>query len=147
MSDERFVGSWKLVSWRISTDDGDWRYPLGADAKGLIVYAPDGYMSASLMAADRPDFMGSDPLSGSAYECLSAMRTYHTYAGRYTLKEDRVEHKVEMCLCPNLLGSTQVRYFRFDGDDLVLTTPPLTRAGATGTAELVWRKAAKFRGK
>ena len=75
------------------------------------------------------------------------MRTYHTYAGRYTLKEDRVEHKVEMCLCPNLLGSTQVRYFKFAGDDLVLTTPPLTRAGATGTAELVWRKAAKFPGK
>jgi hypothetical protein len=49
-----------------------------------------------------------------------------------------------MCLCPNLLGSVQVRYFRFDGDDLVLTTPPLTRAGATGTAELVWRKAARF---
>lgn len=143
MSDDRFLGSWKLVSWRISTEDSGWRYPLGPDAKGLIVYAPDGYMFAALMAADRPDFLGSDPLAGSAYECLSAMRTYHTYCGRYRLKEDRVEHSVEMCLCPSLLGTVQIRYFRFDGDDLILTTPPLTRAGTTGTAELIWRRAAK----
>ena len=85
MSDPRFLGSWKLVSWRISADDGGWRYPLGKDAKGLLVYAPDGYMFAALMAADRPDFLGSDPLAGSAYECLSAMRSYHTYCGRYRL--------------------------------------------------------------
>ena len=59
MSDERFVGTWKLVSWRISTDDGGWRHPLGPDAKGLIVYAPDGYMSASLMATTSSTTDGS----------------------------------------------------------------------------------------
>jgi hypothetical protein len=145
MLNPQFLGSWKLVSWRISADGGEWRYPLGPDAKGLLVYAPDGYMFAALMATDRPDFLGSDPLAGSAYECLSAMRSYHTYCGRYRLKEDRVLHTVEMCLCPNLLGSVQTRYYRFDGNDLVLSTPPVTRAGATGTAELVWRKAPNSR--
>jgi hypothetical protein len=143
MSDSRFLGSWKLVSWRISAEEGGWRYPLGRNAKGLLVYAPDGYMFAALMAAGRPDFLGSDPLAGSAYECLTAMHSYHTYCGRYRLEEDRVLHTVEMCLCPNLLGSVQTRYYRFDGENLVLSTPPLTRAGTTGTAELVWRRAAK----
>lgn len=143
MSDSRFLGSWKLVSWKISTEDGGWRYPLGRNAKGLLVYAPDGYMFAALMAAGRPDFLGSDPLAGSAYECLTAMHSYHTYCGRYRLEEDRVLHTVEMCLCPNLLGSVQTRFYRFDGDNLVLSTPPVTRAGMTGTAELIWRKAAK----
>jgi hypothetical protein len=138
----KFLGSWKLASWRISGTDGAWRYPLGADAQGLLVYAPDGYMFAALMAADRPDFLGSDPLSGSAQECLTAMRGYHTYCGRYRLEDDRVVHKVEMCLCPNLLGSEQVRYYRFDGDRLILSTPPVIRAGVTGIAELVWQKAA-----
>ncbi len=142
MPDPRFLGSWKLVSWRISAGDGGWHYPLGPNAEGLIVYAPDGYMFAALMAAERPDFLGSDPLEGSAYECLTAMRSYHTYCGRYRLEDDRVLHMVEMCLCPNLRGSTQVRYYRFDGADLILSTPPLTRAGTTGTAELVWRRAA-----
>lgn len=142
MSDSRFVGSWKLVSWRISAEEGGgWRYPLGKDAKGLLVYAADGYMFAALMAADRPDFLGSDPMAGSAYECLTAMRSYHTYAGRYRLEEDRVLHTVEMCVCPNLLGSVQIRHFRFEGGRLVLSTPPVTRAGVTGTAELIWRRA------
>jgi len=141
MPDSRFLGSWRLVSWRISADDGGWRYPLGTDAEGLLVYAPDGYMFAALTAAGRPDFLGSDPLAGSAYECLTAMHSYHTYCGRYRLEEDRVLHTVEMCLCPNLLGSVQTRYYRFDGEDLVLSTPPLTRAGTTGTAELIWRRA------
>jgi hypothetical protein len=142
MPTSKFLGSWKLVSWRISGDDGEWRYPLGSDAQGLLVYAPDGYMFAALMAAERPDFLGSDPLNGSAYECLSAMRGYHIYCGRYRLEDDRVVHQVEMCLCPNLLGSEQVRYYRFDEDRLILSTPPLIRAGVTGIAELVWQKAA-----
>ncbi|MDB5394917.1 MAG: hypothetical protein JWM91_2423 [Rhodospirillales bacterium] len=136
----KFLGSWKLVSWRISGGDGEWHQPLGSGAQGLLVYAPDGYMFAALMAADRPDFLGSDPLSGSADECLTAMHSYHTYCGRYRLEEDKVVHSVEMCLCPNLLGSEQVRYYRFDEDRLVLSTPPVIRAGLTGVAELVWRK-------
>jgi len=140
MSDSRFLGSWKLASWRISAGEGQWRYPLGEDAEGLLVYAPDGYMFAALMAAGRPDFLGSDPLGGSAFECLTAMRSYHTYCGRYRLEEDRVLHTVEMCLCPNLLGTVQVRYYRFDEDRLVLWTPPVTRAGVTGAAELIWRR-------
>ena len=68
------------------------------------------------------------------------MRSYHTYCGRYRLEDGTVVHSVEMCLCPNLIGSTQVRYYRFDGDDLILSTPPVTRAGVSGTAELIWRK-------
>lgn len=68
------------------------------------------------------------------------MRGYHTYCGRYRLEEDRVVHSVEMCLCPNLLGSKQVRYYRFDADRLILSTPPVVRAGVTGVAELIWRK-------
>jgi hypothetical protein len=142
MQPSDFLGSWKLVSWRISDQDGEWRYPLGPDAEGLLLYAPDGYMFAALMAANRPDFLGSDPLAGSAYECLTAMRSYHTYCGRYRLEDDRVVHSIEMCLCPNLLGTEQLRYCRFEDGRLILSTPPLVRAGVTGMAELVWQKAA-----
>jgi hypothetical protein len=137
-----FLGSWTLVSWRISTEDGQWRYPLGEKAEGRLVYSSDGYMFAALMAADRPDFLGSDPLAGSAYECLTAVRSYHTYCGRYQLRDDHVVHSVEMCLCPNLIGSQQIRFYRFEDDRLILTTPPLKRAGVCGVAELVWQKAA-----
>jgi hypothetical protein len=40
------------------------------------------------------------------------------------------------------MGSKQIRYYRFEDDRLILTTPPVTRAGVTGTAELIWKKVA-----
>jgi len=140
MSIDQFLGTWKLVSWQIPGEDGTPHFPLGRGAKGLIVYAPDGYMFAALMAPGRQEFAGSDPFGGSAYESLSAMRGYHTYCGRYRLEEGCVVHTVEMALWPNMLGSKQVRYYRFEGDLLILSTPPVTRAGVTGVAELAWRK-------
>ncbi len=140
MSVSQFLGTWKLVSWQIPGPDGTPHYPLGKKAKGLIVYAPDGYMFAALMAPVRQHFAGQDPLGGSAYESLGALRGYHTYCGRYRLADDHVVHTVEMALFPNMIGSEQIRYFRFEGDRLILTTPPLTRGGVTGVAELIWRK-------
>jgi hypothetical protein len=140
MSISQFLGSWRLVSWQIPGEDGAPHYPLGKKAKGLIVYAPDGYMFAALMLPGRPRFAVEDPFGGSAYESMNAIRGYHTYCGRYRLEEGHVVHTVEMALFPNMIGSEQVRYYRFEGDRLILTTPPLTRGGVTGVAELVWRK-------
>ena len=42
-----------VVSILPTTDkDGNVIYPLGEDAKGFIMYNPDGYMSAQIMALD-----------------------------------------------------------------------------------------------
>ncbi len=141
MSQADFLGSWQLVSWRIPGPGGQPHYPLGPDAQGLLVYAPDGYMFAALMTPGRPYFLGVDPLAGTPDECCSAMHGYHTYCGRYRIEAGQVVHIVELCLFPNLLGSEQVRYYRFEGDRLMLSTPPVSRAGVTGSAELIWRRA------
>jgi hypothetical protein len=121
------------------------RPPLGADAKGLLTYAPDGYMFAALMAAGRPRFLGGDPLGGTAEECRTAMHGYHTYCGRYRLEKDSVVHTVELCLFPNMIGQEQIRYYRFEGDRLLLSTPPLVRNGLSGVAQLVWERVQKLR--
>jgi len=138
---QRFLGSWKLISWQIPGEGGEPRHPLGTDAQGLLVYAPDGYMFAALSASGRPRFLGGDPLGGTAEECRDAMHSYHTYCGRYRLEGDAVIHTVEMCLFPNLVGQEQIRYFRFEGDRLLLSTPPLVRNGLSGIAQLVWARA------
>ena len=140
MNPAPFLGSWKLVSWQIPDEAGRPRYPLGDDAQGLLVYAPDGYMFAALMAPGRPRFLGGDPLGGGEAECRAAMSGYHTYCGRYRFEGDAVIHTVEMSLFPNLIGQEQIRYYRFEEDRLLLSTPPLTRNGLTGVAQLVWRR-------
>jgi hypothetical protein len=44
------VGAWTLESYESRSLDGSGvTYPLGPDAQGIIMYTPDGYMSAQLM--------------------------------------------------------------------------------------------------
>jgi len=48
------IGAWTLQSYESSTIDGSHvTYPLGVDARGIIMYTLDGYMSAQLMRSDR----------------------------------------------------------------------------------------------
>jgi hypothetical protein len=40
------IGGWTLESYvSTSVDGSDLAYPLGVDARGIIMYTPDGYMS------------------------------------------------------------------------------------------------------
>jgi len=51
---EQLIGAWKLVSYEIRPVDGSPAfYPLGERPMGIILYTPDGYMSAQLSALDR----------------------------------------------------------------------------------------------
>jgi hypothetical protein len=48
------IGAWTLQSYvSTATDGSDMAYPLGVDARGIIMYTPDGYMSAQIMRSDR----------------------------------------------------------------------------------------------
>lgn len=137
----RLVGTWHLVSWVHRLPDGKTFEPLGAGAKGLLVYTKDGYMTAQLMAAGRKLFRSTGLFSGSEAERAAAAGTYLAYCGPYRVEKDRVFHSVEMSLFPNWVGTEQERLFRLDGDRLTLSTPPFFSKGkGPQTAELVWKR-------
>ena len=51
------IGAWTLQSYEArSTDGTNVTYPLGVDAKGIIMYTADGYMSAQLMRSGQTPF-------------------------------------------------------------------------------------------
>ena len=55
------IGAWTLQSYEARSIDGSSvTHPLGAHAQGIIMYTPDGYMSAQLMRSDRPQFSSDD---------------------------------------------------------------------------------------
>lgn len=55
------VGAWTLESYQSRLLEGTHiQYPLGPDATGIILYTPDGYMSAQIMRIDRPHFATDD---------------------------------------------------------------------------------------
>ncbi|MBV8166087.1 MAG: lipocalin-like domain-containing protein [Alphaproteobacteria bacterium] len=58
---EKLIGAWMLESYaEYPVDRSAPFYPLGEDAKGLILYTADGYMSAQVLRVGRPHFASGD---------------------------------------------------------------------------------------
>ena len=97
-------------------------------------------MSVAFMSAGRPSFKSDDLRGGSIEEKVLALDTYFSYCGRYQLRGEEVVHHVEVSLFPNWTGQDQARFYRFDGDRLILSTPPLLWEGVERTALLIWKR-------
>jgi len=135
-----FVGTWKLVSWKVIQPDGTIHYPYGKDAVGYLIYTADGYMSAEIMNHDRKQSDPSFPLEIAAAQTLPdpdracAYSTYLSYCGTYTLKGDTVIHHVKAGLIPSWTGSEQVRHFKFEHGCLIIES---------GSQKLTWERAVR----
>ena len=142
MHRDDILGAWQLVSYTSDTD-GQVSEPLGPEPIGIILYTPDGYMSAQLMRRDRPAYDRAITGGGTTEQMASAASGYLCYSGPYDLDEAAgvVHHHVEVSLLPNWLGGTQVRKGRLDGDSLTLSTEVTSRKGVSSTHVLAWRRA------
>jgi hypothetical protein len=135
------VGSWELVHWQISYPaTGRVAEPFGQDARGLIVYAPDGYMSVLMHRAAR--------LPGRAWgaalsECEQAQgfTSYIHYAGRWRIEQGEVVHDVQHALHPDLVGTQQRRRVALRGDQLTLSGEErFDAAGSIRAHSVLWRR-------
>ncbi|SRR5690242_19539333 len=138
------IGAWTLQSYEARSIDGsNTIYPLGVDPQGIIMYTPDGYMSAQLMCSGRAPFSDDDIHSPRQDELAAAAGGYLTYAGPYTVVgDDLIAHHVALSLLPNWIGGTQYRAARLHGSLLELSPPePILINGERRNAELVWRRA------
>ena len=138
------IGAWVLQSYEARSIDGATvSYPLGVDAKGIIMYTPDGYMSAQLMRSGRLHFGGDDIQPAPDDELAAAASGYLTYAGPYSVVEDGlIAHHIEVSLLPNWIGGTQYRTARLQGSLLELSPPePILINGERRVAKLAWRRA------
>lgn len=136
----RLQGAWTLLRFEeLNADGAPARHPFGPDATGLLIYTPDGRMSAQLSTAGRPRFAAGGGQAERARERAAAFDTFVAYCGRFRVEGDEVAHEVALSLYPNWIGTTLRRTVRFDGEQLTLTTAP-DRAGRV--QRLVWRRAA-----
>jgi hypothetical protein len=122
---EHFLGSWELVEWVATNQQGQTSHPYGENAQGQITYTGDGRMSAHLM---RPP---EDP--------ADAPPQHLAYWGTFSLQaaERTVTHHVIGADARNWLGTDQVRQFRFDGPDRLILS--------VGGQFLTWRRAGETR--
>jgi hypothetical protein len=138
------IGAWTLESYESRSLDGsNVIYPLGPDAQGIIMYTPDGYMSAQLMRADRTPFHRDDPHLARDEELVAAASGYLTYSGHYTIVNDGlIAHHVAVSLLPNWIGRIQYRLAHLHDSRLELSPPePMLIHGERRNATLIWRRA------
>ena len=115
------AGAWRLESWSFEYDDGrPSEYPLGREARGLLLYLPGGALSATLMSTTPP------PASLA-------------YAGRWTVDDTAVHHEIEIASDPALVGVTTRRAVALDGDRLTLTGADF-QPGTGRHQKIVWRR-------
>jgi hypothetical protein len=131
------IGTWKLISWETRSNDGQVQYPFGQDATGYLFYTQDGYMSVTIMKAQRGKFAGGDLLGGSVDENAHAAESFLSYCGRYEFNGDSVMHQVELSLFPNWVGVEQMRLAALAGTRLTLSTRPMLVGGMQQTAHLI----------
>ena len=139
---EDIIGAWQLRSWLIHYDDGrDPGFPFGPQPSGLLLYSPDGWMSATVQRPDREPLPADrSPRDLDSELPASAFWSYFAYAGPWRIEGDRVIHSVRHSLNPAMTGTEQVRQMVLEGTLLTLTGIETIR-DESRRHELVWRRA------
>ena len=136
-TDDRLVGTWKLVSASSTTSGGERNEaPYGPIPAGLLTYA-DGRVTALISYDGRKSLSVA---GGTVEEQAEAFKTFFAYAGRYVFDGDKVTHHVEVSSIQNYVGRDLVRIVKFQGDQIVLITSPTRINGEIQTVELIWQR-------
>lgn len=137
------VGGWLLEDWRI--EYGSRRAesrPFGRGAGGLLVYAPDGWMTATMWQEPRSAWTAVSARRASIASKAAGADEYLSYCGRWRLAGNVVEHHIEGALNPSLIGTCQLRQAQLLGRRLVLSADETDAdSGATRRHIIEWRRA------
>lgn len=124
------TGAWRLVHWTGLKNGAPDGWPMGEDAIGQIIYAPEGRMSAFLA---RADFAKGGAAPGP--------ETMIAYAGTWRIERERVIHHVEHATLPHWIGRELVRIMKPEDAQLhLLTEPEYSKSGNTYEHRLVWER-------
>jgi len=115
------LGAWRLERWSLEYEDGrPAEFPLGPDARGMLLYTPGGQVSATPISTGQP---------------IASL----AHAGRYDVRGGAVYHSIEIATDPTLVDLTTTRHIAREGDVLTLSRPDF-RAGTGRSQKIVWRR-------
>jgi hypothetical protein len=143
---DKLVGAWELVCYvERDSPDGPVRYPHGEDAEGLIMYTPDGYMSAQIQSSGRPNYDRPVAGGGTTDQAAAAALGYLAYSGRYFVDESTgdIRHEARLSLLPNYLGAFHLRHSDLEGEQLTLSSELTLPDGGTVYSSLLWTRAGR----
>jgi len=139
----RFIGTWSLVSYMMTSATGEVSMPLGEKPMGRIAYTPGGQMSAQLSAQNRRRPASDDRTIQPEAEQAAAYVSYNAYFGEYEVRpaENLVVHKVAGALNPAWVGTELRRKYRFeDNDRRMVLEAEINWRGKSHHGVLTWRR-------
>ena len=135
------LGSWALTEWRIEYSEGrapSW--PFGKDAIGLLMYAPDGWMSATMSKVERSALTAGSAVKADDASKAKSFGEYLAYCGRYRLDGSNIVHDIEMSMNPVLIGLPHVREAQVEGGRLALKANEPGPNGTVRVHHIHWRR-------
>ncbi len=141
MTDNPFLGTWRLLSWENRDETGQLGFPLGPGAVGYLTYTADGYIFAQIMAAARTPLATQNPFGGADAEAAAAAHSHMSYCGSYEVRDGQVIHRVAVSDFPNWVGGEQLRFYSFEDGKLILSAPPFQTKKGEITTFLIWERA------
>jgi len=115
---DKIVGVWKLVSVVYEDAKTKERTPvLGEHPRGCQIATPEGRWLALVTAEGRK-------VPQTDKERSDALRSMIAYTGKYRVESGKVITKVEAAWNEAWVGTEQERFYRFEGDRLLLESPP-----------------------
>jgi hypothetical protein len=144
---QRLVGTWRLEAYiAYPTPSSRFQratFPMTKNVTGLIMYTPDGYMSAHMLIPGQMSFKRGE---GEEPQWAEAGKRSFSYAGPYYItdevmgREEILRHTFQVCNLPGWLGDVQVRTWKFEEDDnvLVLGSEEPTEIRVSLCARCLW---------
>lgn len=129
------VGTYKLISFISTFEDGTSYDFLGAQPVGYAIITPSRFM-AVLASADRKP--GNSPEAR-----LALFNSMIAYSGPYAIEGSRLITEVEVSWNQAWTGTKQGRTWNIEGDRLVLVTdkaPSVKDPSKMASGRLVWQK-------
>ena len=138
-----FFGVWKLISFDAVRANGRVLPVFGKHPVGRLYYDAAGNMSLHMMKSGRTNSKAKTKFLAAPSEMRAAYESYEAYFSTYEVDElnQVINHKVLGNLFPNWTGTIQSRYYKFEGNRLILSTEPFGCVPKENTIlTLVWER-------
>ena len=139
VADDRanLIGTWKLAGSEIEFQDTGERRPLYAtDRVGYIIFTREGRMMGIIEADGRKAPQTDE-------DRARLLRTMVAYSGLYRLEGDKWVTAVDVAWNPAWIGTDQVRFYKLEGDRLVVNSvwaPSTNFPGKTVRVYVTWTR-------
>lgn len=136
---EKILGtSWALEAFQSADKAGNVNFPLGEEAKGVIIFTNEQRMAVQIMAANREEEVSEEILDSMNTDAEKEMAKlgYHAYSGPFDFDEEKAHltTHVDMSAVATYVGSDQTRSAKIEGDTLYLSNVEHPER------KLVWKK-------